>query len=228
MLKIDIITLFPSSFTGPFEDSIIKRAQEQNIVQINLIDLRDFTEDAHKQVDDRPFGGGPGMVMMVEPLFKAIETLKTPESYVILTSPSGVQFNQKQAELLAGKNHIIILCGHYEGIDQRVIDTFVDAEISIGDFILTNGNLPAMMMVDAITRLLPGALGCAQSAIEESFSSGLLEYPHYTRPREFRGLTVPDILLSGDHQAIAKWRQNVSVEKTASRRPDLYCLYQQK
>jgi len=222
LLKVDIVTLFPDIFFGPFAESIIARAIENRKVEINTVDLREFTSDRRKTVDDKPYGGGPGMLMKVEPLFKAVESLKNEDSYVILMSPQGEPFKQKIAEELLIKKHLIIICGHYEGVDERVRDLLIDREVSIGDYVLTSGNLPAMVVVDAVTRLIPGVLGTDESSSSESFSDeGLLEYPQYTRPEEFRGLKVPEVLLSGNHGKIASWRQEESVQRTKRRRPDL-------
>ena len=222
MLKIDIVTLFPDSFFGPFAESIIARAIENGKVEINCVDLREFTNDRRKTVDDKPYGGGPGMLMKIEPLFRAVESLKNEDSYVILMSPQGEPFKQKTAEKLLDKKHLIIICGHYEGVDERVRELLIDSEISIGDYVLTSGNLPAMVVVDAVTRLIPGVLGTDESSMSESFSDeGLLEYPQYTRPEEFRGMKVPDVLLSGNHGKIASWRHEESVKRTKRRRPDL-------
>jgi tRNA (guanine37-N1)-methyltransferase len=220
-LRIDIITIFPEIFFGPFDESIVKRAREKGLVEINAIDLRDFTDDSRKTVDDKPYGGGPGMLMKVEPLFKAVDSLKTEKSLVILTSPGGERFTQKTAKELSGCEHLIIICGHYEGVDERVRMGLVDRELSIGDYVLTSGNLPAMVMTDAIVRLIPEVLGSSESEIEESFSENLLEYPQYTRPVEYQGMKVPEILLSGNHQAIAEWRNQQAVERTLRQRPDL-------
>ena len=220
-MRIDIITLFPDIFFGPLGESIIGRAREQKLVEINTVDLRRFAHDARGTVDDKPYGGGPGMLMKVEPVFEAVESLKTDDSLVILTSPQGRRFQQKDARELAGMKHIIIVCGHYEGIDERIRTALIDREYSIGDYVMTSGNLPAMVMVDATVRLLPGVLGSAESSVDESFSNGLLEYPQYTRPPEFRGMKVPEILLSGNHGEIASWRKAQSIERTKLRRPDL-------
>ena len=220
-MRLDIITIFPAMFTGPFTESIVKRAREKGIVEINLVNLRDFTTDRHHTTDDRPYGGGAGMVMKPEPLFAAVEAVRTPAAQVILLTPQGRPFRQAIARELATCQHLIFICGHYEGVDERVRIALVDQEISIGDYILTNGNLAAMVITDAVVRLLPGALGCETSADEESFSEGLLEYPHYTRPECFRDLTVPEILLSGNHQAIATWRHQQARERTRLKRPDL-------
>ena len=220
-MQIDILTLFPEIFSGPLGSSIVGRARKENLVQIHTVNLRDYTHDSRKTVDDKPYGGGPGMLMKVEPLFEAVHALRRNESKVILTSPGGERFNQKLARELSKESHLIIICGHYEGVDERV-KTFVDREISIGDFILTSGNLAAMVMTDAIVRLLPGALGDPQSDQEESFENGLLEYPQYTRPPVFNGMRVPDVLMSGDHQKIEKWRRAESLNRTLDKRPDLF------
>ena len=196
---------------------------KNGIVEINAVNLRDYTHDRHQTVDDKPFGGGPGMLMKPEPLFEAVEALRKDDTKVILTGPRGEQFSQKIASELAQESHLVIVCGHYEGVDERVRKHLVDREISIGDYILTSGNLPAMVMCDALVRLMPGALGCDESDVDESFSteSGFLEYPQYTRPADFRGWTVPDVLLSGNHALIEKWRRNEAVLETLRRRPDL-------
>ncbi len=220
-MEFDILTLFPGIFTGPLDESILKRARETGLVQIRVHNLRDFTHDKHRVVDDRPYGGGPGMLMKPEPIFEAVEKLQRPESCVVLMTPQGKPFTQAQAGLFAGKPHLIIICGHYEGVDERVREALVDEEISIGDYVLTNGALAAAVVVDAVTRLLPGAIGHEQSAADDSFATGMLEGPQYTRPPEFRGMKVPDVLLSGDHGAVEKWRINEARERTRQRRPDL-------
>ncbi len=220
-MEFDILTLFPGIFTGPLDESILKRARETGLVQIRVHNLRDFTHDKHRVVDDRPYGGGPGMLMKPEPIFEAVEKLQRPESCVVLMTPQGKPFTQAQAGLFAGKPHLIIICGHYEGVDERVREALVDEEISIGDYVLTNGALAAAVVVDAVTRLLPGAIGHEQSAADDSFATGMLEGPQYTRPPEFRGMKVPDVLLSGDHGAVEKWRVNEARERTRQRRPDL-------
>jgi tRNA (guanine37-N1)-methyltransferase len=220
-MTIDIVTIFPGMFTGVLGESILKRAQESGAVAINTVDLRDFTIDVHRSVDDRPFGGGAGMVMKPEPLFAAVESLRTEDSHVVLLTPQGEAFRQAKAAEMAARQHLIFVCGHYEGVDERVRTGLIDEELSIGDYVLTSGNLPAMVVTDAIVRLLPGVLGCDESVVEESFSDGLLEYPQYTRPREFNGEEVPEVLLSGDHAKIAAWRQQQAVERTRERRPDL-------
>ena len=220
-MKIDILTLFPAMFAGPLDESILKRAREAGHLDLGIHDLRNYTHDRHKTVDDRPFGGGPGMVLKPEPLFEAVEDLASEGTRVILLAASGKPFKQAMAQELAGEGHLLMICGSYEGVDQRVIDELVDDEISIGDYVLTNGALPAMVIVDAVTRLLPGVLGHDESAVEESYSDGLLEYPQYTRPAEFRGMKVPDELMTGNHAEIAKWRRRQAEERTRQRRPDL-------
>jgi len=220
-LRVDIITLFPEIFFGPFDESIVGRAREQKLVEINSVNLRDYTHDARKTVDDKPYGGGPGMLLKPEPLFEAVRDLKQEDTIVILTSPQGQVFTQEAAKELSEKKHIVFVCGHYEGVDERVRQTVIDREYSIGDYVLTSGNLAAMVMADSIVRLLPGVLGSAESEVEESHSNGLLEYPQYTRPVEFEGMKVPDVLRSGDHKKIAKWREEMSFERTKERRPDM-------
>ena len=220
-MRIDIVTIFPELFQGHLATSIVGRAREQGLVQINPVDLRGYTHDAHRTVDDKPYGGGPGMLMKVEPLFEAVESLRTEGAKVIMTSPQGEPFNQGIAQELAAESHLIVICGHYEGVDDRVRQALVDRELSIGDYVLTSGNLPALVMIDAVVRLLPGALGSPESSVSESFSDGLLEYPQYTRPPEFRGMKVPDVLISGNHAKIAKWRLGQAMERTRQRRPDL-------
>ena len=190
-------------------------------MQINTVDLRDFTHDNHKTVDDKPYGGGAGMLMKPEPLFEAVESLKNSKTKVLLTSPSGEPFTQRIAHELANEEHLIVICGHYEGVDERVRQVLVDRDISIGDYVLTSGNLPAMVIVDAVTRLLPGALGSPESEIDESFEDGLLEYPQYTRPAEYRGWKVPEVHLSGNHRQIAEWRRREAWKRTGQIRPDL-------
>ena len=220
-MKIDVLTLFPGMFVGPLDESIVRRARDQGRLDLRIHDLRDYTHDRHRTVDDRPFGGGPGMLLKPEPIFEAVEQLRGEGARVILTSPAGRVFNQAVARELAAVPHLLILCGSYEGVDERVIETLVDDELSIGDFVLTNGALPAMVIVDSVTRLLPGVLGKDESSVDESFSHGLLEYPQYTRPAEFRGLAVPEVLLSGHHAEIARWREMQARNRTAERRPDL-------
>ena len=218
-MKIDILTLFPEMF-APLRESIIKRAVEDNKVEINIINIRDFAAPPHFKCDDEPFGGGAGMVMLCEPLFKAIESVKTDSSNIFYMSPRGRVFNQEIAREMSKLEHIILLCGHYEGIDQRVIDYFNIQELSIGDYVLTGGELPAMVVADSIIRLIPNVIR-AESTEEESFSTNLLEYNQYTRPAEFRGMKVPDVLLSGHHKNIEIWRKEQSIEITKRNRPDL-------
>ena len=226
-MQIDILTLFPKIFPGALGESIIGRAVARELVKIQAIDLRKYTHDARGTVDDKPYGGGPGMLMKVEPIVEAVESIRQPGSVVVLTSPRGELFNQQLALELTKERHLIILAGHYEGVDQRALELAVDREISIGDYVLTSGNLAAMVMVDAIVRLLPGVLGDDQSSVDESHSSGLLEYPQYTRPFEFRGKMVPEVLLSGDHQKIEAWRQHQSEQLTRQKRPDIWEMYLQ-
>lgn len=221
-MRIDIVTIFPEICLAPLRESIIGRAQETGRVDLRAHDLRDWTHDRHRQVDDLPYGGGPGMVMKPEPFFEAVEALRTPAARVILLTPQGKRFDQAAARRLSAESHLILLCGHYEGIDHRVVEALVDEELSIGDYVLTNGTIAAAVIVDAIVRLLPGVLGDERSAEEESFASpGVLEGPHYTRPAEFRGMKVPDILLSGHHARIEAWRRERGVERTRENRPDL-------
>ncbi|MGN1366905.1 MAG: tRNA (guanosine(37)-N1)-methyltransferase TrmD [Victivallis vadensis] len=226
-MQIDILTLFPEMFPGPLGESIIGRAAARELARIQAIDLRRFAHDARGTVDDKPYGGGPGMLMKVEPIVEAVESVRRPESVVILTSPRGERFNQRLAAELVKKRHLVIIAGHYEGVDQRAIELAVDREISLGDFVLTSGNLAAMVMADAIIRLLPGVLGHDESSVDESHSAGLLEYPQYTRPPEFRGLKVPEVLLSGDHGRVDAWRRRQSERLTRERRPDLWEMYLQ-
>ena len=216
-----MLTLFPGMFAGPLDESIVKRAREAGLLELTLHNLRDYAHDRHRTVDDRPFGGGPGMLLKPEPLFEAVEKLARDTTRVILLSPSGRAFNQAIARELAQLDDLLLISGHYEGFDERVREQLADDELSIGDYVLTNGALPAMVIVDAVTRLLPGALGDDTSAHEESFSHGLLEYPQYTRPAEFRGMKVPEVLLSGNHAQIAKWRAEQANARTKERRPDL-------
>ena len=221
-MKIDVLTLFPGMFAGPLDESIIQRARKAGLLDLAIHDLRRWTHDRHKTVDDKPFGGGPGMLLKPEPIFEAVEALATEKTHVILFTPVGRKFDQAIARDLAAKENLLLICGSYEGVDERVIEMLVDDELSVGDFVLTNAALPAMILVDAVTRLLPGALGDDQSSHDESFSHGLLEYPQYTRPAEFRGMKVPDVLLSGNHAEIAKWRKEQSLARTKARRPDLW------
>ena len=220
-MKIDILTLFPEICRAPLSESMMKRAQENGIVDLRIHNLRDWTKDKHHVVDDAPFGGGPGMVMKPEPIFAAVESLRNEKSTVVLMTPQGKRFTQSMAWEFAKTEHLIIICGHYEGIDHRVIEHLVDAEISIGDYVLTNGAIAAVVLVDATVRLLPGVLGDDQSVVEDSFSAGSLEAPQYTRPAEFRGWKVPEILLSGNHAEIASWRKKAAIKRTGENRPDL-------
>ena len=236
-MRFDLLTIFPEFFTGPFDHGIIRRARQQNQIGIYIHDLRSFTDDKHHVVDDRPFGGGDGMVLKPEPIFRAVETLlaekqseaapndEPKRTAIILMSPQGRVFCQAEAEKLAGEcSRIILLCGRYEGVDERVVQHLVTDEISTGDYVLTGGEIPAMIVVDAVTRLLPNVLGSETSAVHDSFSAqndGLLDYPHYTRPAEFRGWQVPDVLISGHHAEVAKWRRRAALLKTLERRPEL-------
>lgn len=218
-MKFDVLTLFPEMFE-PLNSSIIGRAKEKNLIEINLINIRDFSKDKHKKVDDTPYGGGAGMVMMPDVVYDAYKSIKDENAKVIYMSPQGKKLTQKKVEELAKEKHLIILCGHYEGIDQRVIDKIVDEEISIGDYVLTGGELPAMVLIDSVSRYSEGVI-TKESTNEESFTNGLLEYPQYTRPEVFEGEKVPEVLLSGHHANIEKWRKEKSLEITAKKRPDL-------
>ena len=221
-MRIDIITLFPEIALSPLSDSIIKRAREQGLVDIHAHQLRDWATGKHRKTDDYLCGGGQGMLMMPEPVFAAVDELKKDDTRIILMTPQGKPFIQSDAQRLSTSQHLIILCGHYEGIDHRIIDALVDEEISIGDYILTNGAVAAAVLTDAIVRLLPGALGDARSSIEESFSDpNMLEAPAYTKPNEFRGMKVPDVLLSGDHGKISSWKKEQALARTKANRPDL-------
>ncbi|TNE91993.1 MAG: tRNA (guanosine(37)-N1)-methyltransferase TrmD [Deltaproteobacteria bacterium] len=220
-MKFDILTLHPEMVRVPLGSSILGRATEAGLVDIGVHDIRDWAENKHKNVDDTPYGGGPGMVMRVDIVARALEALRTDASHVVLTSPAGRRFSQRVAEQLVTHEHMIVVCGHYEGIDAR-IETLVDEELSLGDFVLTGGEIAAVAYVDAVARLVPGVLGNAASAMDESFSGHLLEYPQYTRPREFRGMEVPDVLLSGHHARIESWRQQQAERRTRERRPDLW------
>ena len=222
-MKIDILTLFPEMFE-PLKQSILKRATESGLLEINILNIRDFSKDKHKKCDDYTFGGGPGMLMMPQPIYDAITSIEGYEKALkIYMSPKGETFSQKKSQSIAKNHeHLILLCGHYEGVDERIIELLIDEEISIGDYVLTGGELPAMVLVDAVSRNISGVLGGEESADIESFSDGLLEYPQYTKPREFMGLSVPDVLISGDHAKIAKWRKEQSEKITKTRRPDLF------
>ena len=229
-MRIDIVTLFPEICRGPLSESMMKRAQENSIVDLHIHNLRDWTTDKHHVVDDAPFGGGQGMVMKPEPIFAAVEDLKSRvagnalsnrKPQILLMSPAGRRLDQQMAQQLSQEAHLIIISGHYEGVDHRVIEHLIDLEISIGDYVLTNGGIAAVVLVDSIVRLLPGTLGHEQSAADDSFSNGLLEAPQYTRPADFRNWKVPEILLSGNHAEIAKWRKEQAIKRTAENRPDL-------
>ena len=220
-MKIDVLTLFPAMFAGPLDESIVQRARANGVLELAVTNLRDYTHDRHKTVDDRPFGGGPGMLLKPEPIFEAVESLAREQTRVILLSPAGRKFDQAIARELSGQEHLLLICGSYEGFDERIREHLADDELSIGDYVLTNGALPAMVIIDAVTRLLPGVLGDDESSVDESFSRDLLEYPHYTRPAEYRRMKVPEVLLSGNHAEIAKWRAEQARLRTAKRRPDL-------
>jgi tRNA (guanine37-N1)-methyltransferase len=220
-MKIDVLTLFPAMFAGPLDESIIKRAREAGLLDLAIHNLRDYAHDRHKTVDDRPFGGGLGMLLKPEPIFEAVASLAPEGTRVILLSPTGRPFSQAIARELAGLERLLLVSGHYEGFDERVREQLADDELSIGDYVLTNGALPVMVIIDAVTRLLPGVLGDEDSARDDSFSQGLLEYPQYTRPADFRGMKVPEVLLSGNHAEIARWRAEQARLRTEERRPDL-------
>ncbi|MEI6207658.1 MAG: tRNA (guanosine(37)-N1)-methyltransferase TrmD [Desulfuromonadales bacterium] len=223
-MKFDILTLFPGMFVGPFDESIINRAKDKQLIDISLHNIRDWAIDRHKTVDDVPYGGGAGMLMKVEPLSACICAVKAlrPDSTVVLTSPQGRRLTHQLASELSEKNGLIIICGRYEGIDERIRTLYVEDDISLGDFVLSGGEIAAMAIVDAVTRLIPGVLGSSESAETDSFGDGLLEYPHYTRPPEFKGIAVPPTLLSGNHELIRKWRRRESLRKTGTLRPDLF------
>jgi len=224
-MKIDILTLFPEMFAGPFDSSIIKRARQKGLLEIKLTDIRAFSGNKHNTVDDTPYGGGAGMVMQAPPIMRALEHVRglrgDPLNRVVLMCPTGLPFDQHWAMDLAREEHLVIICGHYEGFDERVRELAVTDELSIGDYVLTGGELPAMVVVDAVSRMIPGVLGESASAEDDSFYRGLLEYPQYTRPREYEGLNVPEILLSGHHENIRRWRRRQALLKTLERRPDL-------
>ena len=219
-MRIDVLTLFPEMFAGPLDVSMVARARKSGLLDLQVRNLRDWTHDRHKTVDDRPFGGGPGMVLKPEPIFEAVAALAGEKTRVVMMAPTGRPFTQAIARELAQADHLLFLCGSYEGFDER-IRTLIHDELSIGDYVLTNGGLPAMVVIDAVTRLIPGVLGDDESASDESFSHGLLEYPHYTRPAEFRGMKVPEVLMSGNHAEIEKWRREQARVRTKDRRPDL-------
>jgi len=220
-MRFDIVTLFPELIDVYTKNGIIGRAVENGLFDLGYVNLRDYSEDKHKKVDDYPYGGGPGMLLKPEPMFKALDAIKKDNSYIIYLSPKGNLFNQHKAKELSEKEHIILIAGHYEGIDQRIIDRYVDEEVSMGDYVLTSGELPALMIIDAVGRLLPGVLGSEESSLEESHSNNLLEYPQYTRPESYMGMEVPEILLSGHHKRIEEWRFFKAIEITLKRRPEM-------
>lgn len=230
-MRVDVVTIFPELYPSILGCSIVKRAQAAKVVQIAVHDLRRYTTDKRRTVDDRPFGGGPGMVMKPEPIFHAIEDLEArwhrgqrkrrTGCRILAMAPTGAPLSQALAKELAAQSHLVVLCGHYEGIDERVREALIEQEVSIGDYVLTGGELPSLVLIDAVVRLLPGAIGHAQATVEESFSDGLLEYPHYTRPVVFRGMAVPEVLRSGNHEQVARWRNMKALERTATSRPDL-------
>lgn len=220
-LKIQILTIFPGICAGVLGESMLKRAREKGLAELEAVDLRAWATGKHRTTDDAPYGGGPGMVMKIEPIHRALQDLRGEGTKVVMMSPQGRRFDQSVAEAYSQEKHVIVVCGHYEGVDQRVVDHLVDEEISIGDYVLTNGALAALVFTDAIVRLLPGVLGDAESAVRESFSTGLLDHPHYTRPENYEGWKVPEILLSGNHAAIEKWRVQQAEAATRDRRPDL-------
>ena len=227
-MRIDILTLFPAMFSGVFGESILKKAQEKHAVTFNVINFREFADNKHKTVDDYPYGGGAGMVLKPQPIFDAVENLRKSTNHqprIILLCPQGERYTQEKAEELAKEKHLILICGHYEGYDERIREHLVTDEISIGDYVLTGGELGAMVIADSVVRLLPGVLGNEDSPVRDSYSSGLLEHPQYTRPADFRGMKVPEVLLSGNHKLVEEWRQKESLRRTFLRRPDLLERY---
>ena len=227
-MRIEVLSLFPGYFRGPFDESIIKRAQEKGLLNITLVDIREYSQERHRKVDDRPYGGGPGMVMMAPPVVQAVRARKTAGSKVVYLSPQGKILTAAKCRELATCEHLILLCGHYEGIDQRALDSVVDEEISIGDYVLTNGCLAAIVLVDSVARFIPGVLGHEASAQEDSFEKGLLDCSHYTRPKVFEGKKVPQVLFSGDHKKIAQWRLRNAKKRTKEARPDLWGAYRKR
>jgi tRNA (guanine37-N1)-methyltransferase len=220
-MRVDVFTIFPGIFEGPLRESLLGKAIESGLVDVRVHDLRDFAIGPHRQVDDEPYGGGPGMVMKAEPVFRAVESLGEGPKRVILLSPAGRRLDQALVRELAAETWLVLVCGRYEGVDERVVEGVGAEEISIGDYVLAGGEIPALVVLEAVSRLVPGVVGKEESLREESFEAGLLDHPHYTRPREFRGLSVPEILLSGDHARIAQWRRRAALEKTRRNRPDL-------
>ncbi len=229
-MRIDILTAFPKMFRGPLDESMLKKAQERGVVEIVVHDLRDFAHDKHKTVDDSPYGGGAGMVLKPEPVFEGVENLLAERTYdeVILLTADGETFSQSAANDLSMKQNLLVVCGHYKGVDERVRERLITKEISVGDYVLTGGEIAALVLTDAVVRLLPGALGDSESALSDSFQTGLLDSPQYTRPAEFRGMRVPDVLLGGDHEEVRKWREEMSLSRTTERRPDLLGKYLSK
>ncbi len=221
-MRIHILSLFPDYFQGPFDVSMIKRARDKGVLEINLVDVRDFAEGKHKKVDDRPYGGGPGMVLMPEPVCRAIRSVKTEKSFVIHLSPQGEVLSSAIAERLAGYEDLILVCGHYEGIDERILEKEIDEEISIGDYVLTNGCLASIVLVDALVRFIPGVLGHEEAVFQDSFQGGFFDGPQYTKPLDFEGMLVPQVLTGGNHEKIREWRRHKALEKTKKVRPDLY------
>ncbi len=228
-MRFDVLTLFPDMFLSPFKERILGKAVEKGLIELRTINIRDFALDKHRVVDDTPYGGGQGMVLKVEPIARAIEWLKAedPSAWTIYLTPQGLRFDQEEARRLSTKPHLILLCGRYEGVDERVRSLYVDQEVSIGDYVLTGGELAAMIIIDAVSRLLPGVLGSDRSSEEDSFANGLLEYPQYTRPVDFRGHLVPDVLLSGNHGAISQWRRQEALKRTWLRRPESFGIGQE-
>lgn len=227
-MKFTTLTLFPEFIESIKGYSIIRRAIENGLISVESINIRDFAINKHGQVDDYPYGGGQGMVMMVEPVYKVIESVKSENSHVVFLSPQGKVLNQKLIKDLSKKEHIVLLCGHYEGIDERIIENYIDEEISIGDYVLTGGEIPAMVLIDSVSRMIDGVLASSEAYEDESHMDGLLEYPQYTRPQEFMGLKVPDVLLSGNHQEIEKYRREMSILQTKKKRPDLFKFIKDK
>jgi tRNA (guanine37-N1)-methyltransferase len=224
-MRIDVVTLFPGMIEGPISASMIRLARERGLVDLRVVDLRDFTAGRHRVADDYPFGGGGGMILKPEPVFTAVEALRGPDSRTVLLCPQGPRFTQAEAVRLVARSHLILLCGHYEGVDERIRTQLVDQELSVGDYVLTGGELPALVVLDAVVRLLPGVLGDPAGPARESFTAGRLDYPQYTRPAEFRGHRVPEVLLSGDHARIDAWRRREALRRTAERRPDLLAAH---
>ena len=222
-MRIDLITAFPKLFVGPLSQSMLKQAQERGLAEIHVHDLRDYAHDKHRTIDDTPYGGGPGMVLKPEPIFECVEALKAQRTYdeIIFLTPDGEQFQQPLANELSLKQNLMFLCGHYKGVDERVREALVTREISVGDYVLTGGELPALVVIDAVVRLIPGVMNNGESALKDSFQNSLLDHPHYTRPPEFRGMKVPEVLLSGNHHEIERWREKKALERTAVRRKDL-------